>query len=249
MATLVVVDEVAGDPWGPTAPDDTTFADAVAALRRHGLWSGASDAVRAHLSAGAEGDVPETPTARELAEYDAQTVVLADADDCCTAAATAAERRGYEPLVLSTTVEGESREVATALSAIAREADDTGRPVEPPCVLVTGGETTVTLDGTAGEGGPNAEFALSAVRPLSDRPVALLAVGTDGTDGPTEYAGGLVDGTTAARARAQDVDAEAALDRHDSTAALRELGDAVRTGGTGTNVMDLRLFLVESSEG
>jgi glycerate-2-kinase len=244
LLTLVVVDEVAGDPWGPTVPDDSTFEEAVDALRRHGLWETVPETVRARLRAGVDGAVPETPTAAALGDR-RRTVVLADADDCCRAAAAAAERRGYDTAVLSTTVEGESREAATVLSAIAREADDYGRPLAPPCVFVTGGETTVTLDGDAGEGGPNGEFALAAARALAGRPVTVLALGTDGTDGPTDLAGGLVDGETVARAAERGVDVEAALAGHDTATALRALDDAVVTGGTGTNVMDLRLFLVE----
>ncbi|MFC7172433.1 MOFRL family protein [Haloplanus litoreus] len=143
-------------------------------------------------------------------------------------------------------MEGESRDVATCLAAVAREASTHGRPVDPPCVLLSGGETTVRVGSDAGEGGPNQEFALQSAVALADDPsITTLALGTDGTDGPTDVAGGLVDQTTVSRLAAAGLDAEAHLRRHDSTAALRAVGDAVETGSTGTNVMDLRLTLVE----
>jgi glycerate-2-kinase len=242
LATLVVVDEVADEPWGPTVPDDTTYADALAVLADAGLTEELPSAVLEHLRAGRDGERPETPAA---VGTDATTVVLADASDACEAAADRARDLGYEPLVLSTAVEGESREAATVLGGVAREIVRHGRPVAPPCVLVTGGETTVTVGPDAGEGGPNQEFALaSAVDGADLDGVATLAMGTDGTDGPTDVAGGLVDCSTVPRLRERGLDPGAHLRRHDSTAALRAVDDAVLTGPTGTNVMDLRLTLV-----
>jgi glycerate-2-kinase len=242
LATLVVVDEVADRPWGPTVPDETTYADALAVLADAGLTEEAPAAVTEHLRAGRDGDRPETPA---TVRTDATTVVLADANDACRAAAERARQLGYEPLVLSTAVEGESREAATVLGGVAREVIRHGRPVPAPCVLITGGETTVTVGPDAGEGGPNQEFALASAVACADlEGVATLAMGTDGTDGPTDVAGGLVDPSTVSRLRERGLDPEAHLRRHDSTPALRAVDDAVLTGPTGTNVMDLRLTLV-----
>jgi len=240
--TLVVVDEVAGEPWGPTVGDATSFDDALDVLARHDLTDAVPPAVVAHLRRGRDGTVAETPT-----ETAGHVVVLAEPSDAAEAARDRAAALGYEPLILSTTVEGESREVATCLTAIAREATTHDRPVAPPCVFVSGGETTVHVDGDAGEGGPNQEFALRAALELDgdERSVTTLAVGTDGTDGPTDVAGGLVDATTVPRMADRGVDARAHLHRHDATPALRAVDDAVVTGPTGTNVMDLRLTLVE----
>ncbi|MEF8857209.1 MAG: DUF4147 domain-containing protein [Haloplanus sp.] len=244
--TLVVVDEVAGEPWGPTVGDDTTFADALDVLARHGLGDAVPPAVVCHLRRGRDGAaaVTETPTAT-----DGHVVVLADPADAAEAARDRAAALGYEPLILSTTVEGESREVATCLTAVATEVATYGRPAAPPCVLVSGGETTVHVDADAGEGGPNQEFALRAAVELaaetSERSVTTLAIGTDGTDGPTDVAGGLVDATTVLRMDERGIDARDHLRRHDTTPALRAVDDAVITGPTGTNVMDLRLTLVE----
>jgi glycerate 2-kinase len=250
LATLVVVDEVAGEPWGPTVGDETTFADAVAVLDRHGLAESVPLAVREHLEAGEAGDVPETPRPAELAALDAleaATAVLADAVDACEAARDRAAELGYGSTVLSTSIEGESSEVARVFGAVAEETRAHGRPVEPPCVLVSGGETTVTVTGEAGSGGPNQEFGLALALEIAGTPdVTALALGTDGTDGPTDIAGALVDGSTVARMHDAAVDPRACLARHDSSAALGAVGDAVRTGPTGTNVMDLRLLLVDA---
>jgi hydroxypyruvate reductase len=243
LVTLVVVDETAGDPWGPTVGDEATFADALSVLDRHDLTDAVPPAVLDHLRRGAAGAVRETPTRDAL---DGHVVVLAGPTDAVEAARDRAADRGYTPLILSSTVEGESREVATCLSAVAREVATHGRPVAPPCVLVSGGETTVRVGPDAGDGGPNQEFALRSALALADESsVTTLAMGTDGTDGPTDVAGGLVDHTTVSRLDAAGLDAAAHLRRHDSTAALRAVDDAVVTGPTGTNVMDLRLTLVE----
>jgi hydroxypyruvate reductase len=242
LATLVVVDEPAGDPWGPTVGDGSTFADALAVLDRHDLTDAVPPAVPRHLRRGRDGAVPETPGAT-----DGDVLVLAGPADVVEAARDRAAARGYEPLILSSTVEGESREVATCLAALAREAVTHGRPASPPCVLISGGETTVRVGEGAGEGGPNQEFALRSAVALADEPrVTTLALGTDGTDGPTDVAGGLVDHTTASRLEAAGRDPVAHLDCHDATPALRAVDDAVVTGPTGTNVMDLRLTLVEA---
>ena len=240
--TLVVVDEVAGEPWGPTVGDRTTVADALDVLARHDLTEAVPPAVVRHLERGRDGGVAETPT-----ETDGHVVVLAGPADAAEAARDRAAALGYEPLILSTTVEGESREVATCLAAIAEEAATYGRPAEPPCVLVSGGETTVRVGGAGGEGGPNQEFALGFALELGtdDTAVTTLALGTDGTDGPTDVAGGLVDATTVPRMDDRGIDARDHLRRHDVTPALRAVDDAVLTGATGTNVMDLRLTLVE----
>jgi len=244
LATLVVVDEVAGEPWGPTVPDRATFADALAVVEHSGLGDDLPAAVVDHLRAGREGERSETP--ESLAGVDATVVVLADASDACEAAAEKAREAGYEPLLLSTAIEGESREAATVLGGVAREAVRHGRPVEPPCLLVTGGETTVTVGDAPGEGGPNQEFALATAVDCADLAgVTTLALGTDGTDGPTDIAGGLVDDSTVVRLRERGVDPGDHLQRHDSTPALRAVEDAVVTGPTGTNVMDLRLTVVE----
>ncbi len=247
--TLVIVDEVAGEPWGPTVPDPTTFDDAIRALEKHDLWERVPGSVRGHLEGNRSHPANETPTAEAFEALETQAVVLADAGDACEAACAAARDRGVEPMLLSTVIEGESREAGTCLAGIAKEVAARGRPAEPPCALVSGGETTVTVDEDAGEGGPNQEFALGAALALDGIDgVAAVAVGTDGTDGPTDLAGGLVDAGTVERAERLGVDLHRALREHDSSTALRALDDAVYTGPTGTNVMDLRVILVRGAD-
>jgi hydroxypyruvate reductase len=252
-ATLVVVDEVAGEPWGPTVGDRTTYADALDVLTRHGLIDAVPSTVVDHLRRGRDGGEPETPTPDDLATADTHAVVLAGPADAPEAARDHAAESGYTPLILSTTVEGESGAVATCLTAVAEEVATHGRPVAPPCMLISGGETTVTVGDGDGDGGPNQEFALAAAVELADtdndhgadRPaITTLAFGTDGTDGPTDVAGGLVDATTVTRLSEAGFDVRDRLNRHDTTPALRAVDDAVVTGPTGTNVMDLRLTLV-----
>ncbi|MEF8801075.1 MAG: DUF4147 domain-containing protein [Halolamina sp.] len=247
--TFVVIDEVAGEPWGPTVGDETTFDDALTVLSRHGIEQRVPASVRDHLVSGRESDVPETPGRAALDDIDTFEVILAEPVDACEAAARHAEPLGYEPMILSTSIEGESSEVATVLAGITDEIRTHGRPIEPPCVVVSGGETIVTVRGDAGDGGPNQEFALAYALESSDwADVTLLALGTDGTDGPTEFAGGLVDATTIPRIIEEGEDPWMHLRRHNSSEALDLAGDAVRTGPTGTNVMDLRLLVVEEAE-
>jgi glycerate-2-kinase len=246
--SLIVVDEVAGEPWGPTVPDPTTFADAVRALERHGLRDRVPRSVVDYLTGSRDTPDRETPTPDSFEAFDTHAVVLADAGDVCEAACERAEALGVRAMLLSTVLEGESREVGTCLAGVAKEVAASGRPVEPPCAIVSGGETTVTVGEDAGEGGPNQEFALGFALGVAGLDAAAVAVGTDGTDGPTDLAGGLVDGGTAGRAEGVGIDLHRALRKHDAANALRELGDAVYTGPTGTNVMDLRIVLVRDVE-
>lgn len=248
VSTLVIVDEVGGDPWGPTVPDPTTFADAVRVLRKHDLWDAIPASVRDYLAAGRRHPDRETPGPENFGAIERSTVVLADATDVCEAAVARAEQLGLNTAILSTMVEGESREIGRGFAGIAKEIAAHRRPVTPPCAIVSGGETTVAVEdsGRAGEGGPNQEFVLGfALGIAGHERITAIAVGTDGTDGPTDLAGGLVDGQTVPTANRAGIDVHGALATHDAGGALRELGDAVVTGGTGTNLMDLRVFLVQ----
>ena len=251
VATLAFSDVVGDDPGviasGPTVPDPTTYADAVAVLDRYDLDVPA--AVRDHLAAGAAGEIPETPGAD--ADFGHVTThLLANAWTAVDAAREVARERGYDPLVLSTRVRGEAREQGLAHVAVAEEVAATGTPVDPPAVVLSGGETTVTVRGE-GDGGSNQEFALRAALELggggSDGgsvggPV-LAAVDTDGRDGASDAAGALVDAGTVPDADAADA-ARAALADNDAGTYLDGRDALVRTGRTGTNVNDLRALVV-----
>jgi hydroxypyruvate reductase len=250
----LLLSDVIGDPLdviasGPTVPDPTTYADALGVLDRFGVRDRVPGSVRAHLEAGAAGRVAETPKPGDPVLASATTVVIGNNTLLVEAAAAEARRRGLAPLVLTRRLEGEAREVARVLAAVVREAAETGTPVAGPACLVAAGETTVTVRGP-GRGGRCQEFCLAAAADLAGVPgVAILAAGTDGTDGPTDAAGALVDGETWARAAAAGVDPRAALAASDSHGFFRALGDLVVTGPTGTNLMDLYLGLVAGPGG
>jgi hydroxypyruvate reductase len=246
---LVFSDVVGDDPAvvasGPTAPDPTTFGDALDALDRYGVQSPA--AVRERLKRGARGDLAETAGPGDSAFARTTNHVLASGYTALAAARDEARERGYEPVVLAAGVTGEAREAAHTHVAVARQSTATGDPVVPPAVVLAGGECTVTVRGE-GIGGPNLEFALSAALDLRDADagerVAVAAVDTDGLDGSTDAAGALIDGTTVS----DEAAARAALAENDALAALDDLGAALRSGATDTNVNDLRVAVVEAEE-
>lgn len=241
VACLVLSDVVGNDldvvASGPFVPDSSTFEDALDVLDRYGV--DVPRTVRARLERGAAGDLPETPKPGDSAFERVSTHVLADGYAAVAAARDAARDAGYAAMVLSTRVRGEAREAAKTHVAVAEEALATGNPVEPPAVVVSGGETTVTVRGD-GEGGPNQEFALSAAAELRDEGVVVAAVDTDGVDGSTDAAGAIVDAATADERAARD-----ALGRNDARPALAAAGALVETGPTGTNVNDLRVVVVD----
>ncbi len=244
----VVISDIVGSPLdaiasGPTVPDGTTFADALAVLEKYRLTARVPPPVLATLRRGAAGGLAETPKAGDAAFANTFTTVVADNAAAARAAAAEAERLGFRALVLSTYIEGEAREVGRALGGIAREIAATGHPVGRPACIVCGGETTVTVTG-GGRGGRNQEVALGAARPLAGLPGALIAsFATDGTDGATDAAGGVADGTTLARARARGLDAARHLADNNAYPLLEAVGDLIRIGPTNTNVNDLMLIV------
>ena len=203
-------------------------------------------ALRARLQAGLDGMLPDTPKAGDPIFDATQTVVVADNAIAAEAARAAAERQGYHALVLTTFLEGEAREAAKFALAVGREVQTHGRPVAAPACLILGGETTVTLGPNPGRGGRNQELALAAALGLAGMEgVTVVSLGTDGTDGPTDAAGGIVDGMTVARGRALGLNAAAHLRQHDAYPFLDAAGALLRTGPTRTNVNDLVLVFVE----
>jgi len=240
---LLVSDVVGDDPGviasGPTAPDPTTYEDALAVLERHDIDP--PEVVGDHLRAGLAGEHAETPA--DLVDSDVDNHLLANAWTALSAAVDTADDRGYEPLVLSSRVRGEATEAGLSHLAVAEECRESGVPVEPPAVVLSGGETTVS-GVTGGTGGPNVEFALRIAVEQSPG-IVCASVDTDGSDGGTDAAGALVDGTTLDRT----MDARVALAEHDAYPLLDDLGALVRTGPTGTNVNDLRVLVVPERAG
>ena len=238
---IVFSDVTSDDPSvvasGPISPDPTTYDDARAVLSASGI--DAPESVRAHLDRGAAGDVPETPGPEDPAFDDVSVHVLADNATAVAAASEVCANRGFDPVVLSSSIRGESQAAAVTHVAVAEEIRRRGRPADPPAAIVSGGETTVAVGADGGTGGPNQEFALRAATELPDG-VVCCAVDSDGLDGPTDAAGAVVDADSVPDPR----DARAALAAHDAYGYLDERDALVRTGATGTNVNDLRVLLV-----
>lgn len=247
----LIVSDVVGDPLdviasGPTAPDPTTFADALAVLDRHALRPHTPPAVLLHLTRGAAGNLPETP--KQLPPHVVNRV-LGSNRLSLDAAAAKATALGYRVLDLGAFVEGETRPVATAVAGVVRSIRRDRHPVAPPACLLLGGETTVTLGDAPGKGGRNQEFVLAVLAKLAETPadldgVTILSGGTDGEDGPTDAAGAVVDAGTLARAAALGLSPADHLRRHDAYPFFDATGDLLRPGLTGTNVMDVRVILV-----
>jgi hydroxypyruvate reductase len=225
---------------GPTAPDASTFATAWHIIEKYGIGERIPAAVRERLLSGVRGELTDTPKPGDPLFARVRNTVVGSNRLALDAAAREAKRLGYRTLVLSSEIEGETREVARMHAAIAREIARTGRPVQPPACIITGGETTVTIKGE-GLGGRNQEFVLAAAIDIDGVDnIVVFSAGTDGTDGPTDAAGAIADGQTLRRLP----DARDYLNRNDSYHYFQQLDDLLITGPTNTNVMDVRLLLV-----
>ena len=234
VVTLILSDVIGDDlntiGSGPTAPDPSTVADAQAVLDKYKI------------------QVPvaliETPKPRDKVFRNVQNIVAGSNRLAIDAARKAARKLGYRTMVLSSLIEGETREIAKMHAAIAKEVVATGQPLKPPCCIISGGETTVTIQGQ-GLGGRNQEFAMAAAIEIAGTEgITIASAGTDGTDGPTDAAGAQADGATLARGQKLGLDAKAYLSNNDSYHFFQPLKDLIMTGPTGTNVMDLRVMLI-----
>jgi hydroxypyruvate reductase len=246
----LILSDVIGDDLdvigsGVTAPDPSTFASARAVLEKYGIWDQAPPSIRGHIGRGVRGDIRDTPKPGDPVFAGARNLIVGSNRLAVEAAAARARELGFRTMILSTFVEGETRDVARMHAAIAREIVRYGRPLRPPACLISGGETTVTIHGD-GLGGRNQEFALAAAIDIAKlENTVILSAGTDGTDGPTEAAGAIADGHTIHRALERGLDAQKYLARNDSFHFFEPLGDLLITGPTNTNVMDVRLVLVD----
>jgi glycerate 2-kinase len=236
LLTLILSDVIGDDldviGSGPTVPDRSTLADARAIFEKYGIGN--------KLPAAAQ----ETPKPGDRIFAKTHNVIVGSNALAVDAAEVEARRLGFHTLVLSTFLEGEAREIARVHSAIAKEIRATGRPVKTPACVISGGEPTVTVRGN-GLGGRNQEFALASALDIAGlQNVLILSAGTDGTDGPTDAAGAIADGTTLVRAQALGLNAAAFLANNDSYRFFEATGDLIKTGPTGTNVADIQLVLV-----
>jgi hydroxypyruvate reductase len=244
MLSDVVGDRMDVIASGPFVPDPSTFHEVCAIFGKYGLRDLPGALVK-HVEAGLRGEIPETPKTGEPVFDRVFNYVVGSNILALEAAAAKGKALGYTTVILSSMVEGETREVARVHSAVAKEVLKTGRPVKAPACIISGGETTVTLRGK-GLGGRNQEFCLAAALDIAGLPerLVILSGGTDGNDGPTDAAGGVVDPGTVGRGRAQGLEARKHLADNDAYPFLEKTGDLLMTGPTKTNVMDVRLILV-----
>ena len=245
----LLLSDVVGDALdviasGPTAPDASTFAEAMGILARFDIRDQVAPSIVARLQQGMQGEIPETPKPADPLFERVGNLVIGNNALVVDAAAAAARELGLVPHVLTRSLEGEAREVGRRFGAMARDIREGRGPVAAPCCVIAGGETTVTVRGQ-GSGGRCQELALAAAIELEGVPgVVVLAAGTDGSDGPTTAAGGVADGGSVRRARTAGVDLSAHLADNSSHAALEALGDLLVTGPTNTNLLDLYLIVV-----
>ena len=253
LLTLILSD-VIGDPLdviasGPTSPDNSTFADAWAVIEKFGLRDKLPPRVADHLQRGSAGQVAETVKAGDPCLHKTHNVIVAGILQALAAATAKAEQLGFATQTISAELQGEARDAAGLLAQAARAGLDSMQAGERRCLL-SGGETTVTVRGS-GMGGRNQELALAFALEIEGDPgVSMLSAGTDGSDGPNDAAGAIVDGSTAARARNSGLDPAAYLERNDSYTFFQQF-DALsgahshfKTGPTGTNVMDIQVVLL-----
>lgn len=245
----LILSDVIGDDLdiigsGMTAPDTGHFRVCRTILERHRIWDAVPETVKNHLLAGGDGWIPDTPKPGNPVFSRVFNQVVGSLSDALAAAAAEAKHLGFTPLVLTSMIQGEAREAAKVLCAIAAEVRRSGNPVSSPACLLSGGETTVTLKGT-GKGGRNMELALAGALALEGTSgILLLSAGTDGTDGPTDAAGAFADGNTVPRAQHLGLSAEKHLKENDSHPFFKTLDDLLITGPTRTNVMDMQILLV-----
>jgi hydroxypyruvate reductase len=245
-----ILSDVVGDQLdiigsGPTAPDTSTFLQAWDILNDYDLIQEVAPSIRRHFQFGKEGKVGETPKPGDIAFRKVHHIFIGSNILALRAAEKEASSNRFKTLILSSSIVGETKEAARFHTAIAQEVISSGNPISRPACIISGGETTVTIRGH-GLGGRNQEFALAGALEISEiEKIVLLSGGTDGTDGPTDASGAIADHTTISRACSLGLDAKAHLENNDAYPFFKKLGDLLTTGPTRTNVMDVRILLVD----
>jgi glycerate 2-kinase len=254
MLSDVIGDRIDVIASGPTVPDSTTFRDALAVVHKYSLERKIPDSVFSLLHLGVAGITPDTPKDGEAFFKKTRDIIAGNIGQALGAARVKAGSLGFMPEIITAELQGEARDAARFLAQTARRTRDDLKPGERRCLL-SGGETTVTVRGK-GKGGRNQELALAFADEIAGTAgIVLLSAGTDGTDGPTDAAGAIVDGTTARKARELGVRPETYLDDNDSYTFFTRLDSLsneehhIKTGPTGTNVMDLQIMLIEGRTG
>ncbi|MEA3434922.1 MAG: glycerate kinase [Thermodesulfobacteriota bacterium] len=248
MVSLILSDVVGDDldviASGPSVPDPSTFEDSIKIIKKYKITKNIPKAVVSHIRKGASGKIPETPKEADKIFKNTYNLIIAGNMEAINAARQESNKVGYKTLVLSSMIEGETRDVAKVHTAIAKEILRTGNPIPPPACILSGGETTVKITGS-GLGGRNQEFVLAAAIDIAERKnIVVLSGGTDGGDGPTDAAGAIADNNTFKRAESIGLNPLNFLLNNDSYHFFKQLDDLLITGPTNTNVMDLRIMLV-----
>jgi glycerate-2-kinase len=243
----LTVSDVIGDPLDyitcPTVPDTSTFDDARAVMTKYSLWDRVPESIATYLRNGG----PDQETPKDLSDHTIISHVIVAGDAACVGALQKAQELGFNSMILSSMLEGESKEIGSMFVAIGKEAILNNRPLQRPCAIIGGGEATMKIQiPDPGEGGPNQQFALAAATWIQDQDhIVVAGIDTDGTDGVSNLAGGIVDRTSVAEASRQNINLYDYMAKFNDSEALRKLGDAIYTGATGTNVNDLKLVIVE----
>jgi glycerate-2-kinase len=244
----LVLSDVIGDNLsviasGPTSPDSSTYSDAMDILMRYEIGPKLPQSVLLHLKSGKSGEIPETPKSTDPLFETVQNIVIGNNRLALRRAEQYAKKNKFNTLILTSVLEGEAKEIAKVIAAIVREIQDTGTPVPRPACLLLGGEPTVHITGQ-GKGGRNQELCLAMAIASISRPYLFVSCGSDGTDGPTDAAGAIVTESTLQRSISAGLVASDFLRENDSYHFFENLNDLIKTGPTGTNVMDLILVLV-----
>ena len=250
MLSDVVGDDPATIASGPTSPDPTTFEQCLEIIRKQALEEQLPASVLNYLGAGAAGTqgTQETPKPGDPRFERVQNIIVGCNTQALQGAAQRARELGFSPLILSSSLTGNTADVALLHVAISRQVLESGDPISPPCCIISGGETTVRLAGK-GKGGRNQEFALWCAREIAGwnhSQVLFASLDSDGSDGPTDAAGAVASPQTARLASAKGLSIQDYLDRNDSYHFFAELGDLIKTGPTLTNVMDLHFILIDA---
>jgi glycerate 2-kinase len=242
---LIAVDEVEGKPWGPTVFDSSAPSDGIKILQDFNLFEKIPLSVKEYL---VKEELKKKITRETGFQHNGQSpynFVIADNSLLCKAAQDTASKFGIKSFLLSTSIRGEAKDVGRVIASISKEISRFRRPFEPPCIIVAGGETTVTIVGKSGKGGRNQEMALSAAQDIEGLSnIVIASVATDGIDGPTGIAGAIVDGTTMKNVEEKGLSIVRELSCHNSSYVLEKISDAIYTFDTATNLMDLILVYI-----